>query len=250
MIQDPQLILRVPFQVSSAETDMYGRARLSALINLLIQSSILSADRLGFGYRHLQPLNLFWVLSRISIEIAEPLRWNNSGETETWPKSLDRLMYLRDFFIRDSRGLEVVKATSGWLTVDATSKRSRLDPALDVSPFELLKNRHALSSLPDKLSGVDGEVAATVTSAYYDIDINQHVTTTRYFDWMMDTFPPEFHQKNYPVFVAANFLREIKPGEIIQIRRAMNSNNAWHFEGYNASRQIIAFRGVIRFGEE
>ena len=129
-----ELILSMPFTVTSAETDMYGRARLSALINLFIQSSIQSADRLGFGFSDFSPQKLFWVLSRISVEITGPLQWTQTGVVETWPKDIDKLLYIRDFIMRDSRERVHARATSGWLTVDMETKRGKLieleDPTL------------------------------------------------------------------------------------------------------------------------
>ncbi|MCO5257830.1 MAG: thioesterase [Lentimicrobium sp.] len=243
------LILSMPFTVTSAETDMYGRAKLSALINLLIQSSIQSADRLGFGYRDFMPQKLFWVLSRISVEIAHPLRWTQTGVVETWPKDIDKLLYIRDFIARDSHEHVLARATSGWLTVDMETKRGKLIELEDPSMFFRLKDRHGLMHRPEKLGPVHGETVAEIKVSYFDLDINRHVTTTRYFDWMMDTFGHEFHRDKYPQAVSANFIKEIKPGETIRIVRNQTGANSYCFEGFNLCREITAFRGAITFTE-
>ncbi|HOI80588.1 MAG TPA: thioesterase [Petrimonas sp.] len=245
--QAGELILSMPFSITSAETDMYGRAKLSALINLLIQSSIQSADRLGFGYIDFRPQKLFWVLSRFSVEIAGPLRWMQTGEVETWPKDIDKLLYIRDFIVRDNREHTLAKATSGWLTVDMETKRSKLIDLEDPSLFFRLKDRHALTDRPEKLGPVMGEAVSVLKVSYFDLDINQHVTTTRYFDWMMDTFSHEFHRSRYPKTASINFLKEIRPGETIEIFRCETSENNFAFEGLSKSRNLTAFRGRITF---
>jgi len=245
--QAGELILSMPFSITSAETDMYGRARLSALINLLIQSSIQSADRLGFGYSDFRPQNLFWVLSRISVEIAGPLRWMQTGEVETWPKDIDKLLYIRDFIVRDNRERILARASSGWLTVDMESKRSKLIDLEDPSVFFSLKDRHAGIHRPEKLGPVQGEAVAERKVSYFDLDINRHVTTTRYFDWMMDTFSYEFHRSRYPKTASVNFLKEIRPEETIEILRCETAENNFAFEGINKSRNLTAFRGRITF---
>lgn len=243
------LILSMPFTVTSAETDMYGRAKLSALINLLIQSSIQSADRLGFGYRDFMPQKLFWVLSRISVEIAHPLRWTQTGVMETWPKDIDKLLYIRDFIARDSHEHVLARATSGWLTVDMETKRGKLIELEDPSMFFRLKDRHGMIHRPEKLGPVHGETVAEIKVSYFDLDINRHVTTTRYFDWMMDTFGHEFHRNNYPQTVSANFIKEIRAGETIRIIRNQTGANSYYFEGINLSRDNTAFRGAITFSD-
>lgn len=119
------LITTVGFEVSSADTDMFARLRLSAMANMLIQSAINSADILGFGFNGLREHNLFWVLSRLVIEIQKPLMWYDKQWVETWPKDLERILYLRDFLIRDGKDNVVAKATSGWLAIDLKSKRPK-----------------------------------------------------------------------------------------------------------------------------
>ena len=244
-----ELILSMPFTVTSAETDMYGRARLSALINLFIQSSIQSADRLGFGFSDFSPQKLFWVLSRISVKITGPLQWTQTGVVETWPKDIDKLLYIRDFIMRDSRERVHARATSGWLTVDMETKRGKLIELEDPTLFFRLKERHGLMHRPEKLGPVHGETVAEIKVSYFDLDINRHVTTTRYFDWMMDTFGHEFHRDKYPQAVSANFIKEIKPGETIRIVRNQTGANSYCFEGFNLCREITAFRGAITFTE-
>ncbi len=89
------------FNITSADIDMQARLRLGGLVNLLIQSAINSADQLGFGYGGLKEQKLFWVLSILTIEIYKPLEWYDIAEVETWPKNVERIIYLRDFIVRN-----------------------------------------------------------------------------------------------------------------------------------------------------
>ena len=80
---------------------MFARIRAGAMVNLLIQSAINSAESLGFGFAELREQKLFWVLSRLTVEIYHPLKWNEEAEVETWPKSVEGLLYTRDYIVRD-----------------------------------------------------------------------------------------------------------------------------------------------------
>lgn len=243
------LTLTMPFKVSSAETDMYARLRPGALVNLLIQSAVQSADALGFGFEGLQRHRLFWVLSRLSLVVYRPLQWHEEGSVETWPKDLDKILYLRDFMVRDGRQEVVCRATSGWLAVDAGTKRPKRLDDIDTSMFVRMKDKHALAALPEKLSPVGDGVSFDIRTTYYDIDLNAHVTTTRYVDWMMDTFDVSYHDQNYPTSMSVNFLRETKPGDSIQLLRQVSGEGAFAFEGKNTTMDGTAFFGRVAFGE-
>lgn len=261
------LTLFMPFKVSSAETDMYGRLRPGALLNLLIESAIRSADTLGFGYEGLQKHKLFWVLSRISLKIYRPLRWYEIGTVETWPKDLEKVLYLRDFLVKDQDQEVVCRATSGWLAIDADTKRPKKLDDIDMSLFNRMKNKHAMNALPEKLQPVGEGDTFDVQTTYFDIDLNAHVTSSRYIDWMMNTFESSFHKENYPTELSINFLRETKPGHSIRLtRQALDEqtpneqipneqipndqamdDQVFDFEGLNNTLGVPAFFGRVQF---
>ncbi len=245
-LSDEEIILHLPFKVSSADTDMHALLRLGSLVNLLVQAAINSADSLGFGFGGLRQQKLFWVLSRLTVEIEKPFAWYQSGEVETWPKDLDKILYLRDYFIRDSEQQIVAKATSGWLAVDLATKRPKTFDG-DISIFNRLKDKHALTTVPEKLFPVKGGETSEIKPTFFDFDLNGHVTTTRYIDWMMDTFPVDFHKNNYPKKLSINFLKETMPDETIRLTKQTNNEKSFAFEGFNITSNTFAFRGLIEF---
>lgn len=237
----------MPFNVTSDKTDMFARLRPGALLNLLIESAIQSADSLGFGYSGLQKHQLFWVLSRISIEIYRPMQWYEAGTVETWPKDLEKILYLRDFIIRDHREEVVGRATSGWLAIDSVTKRPKKLSDIELSLFNRLKDKHAMDTLPEKLQHISEGETFNMQATYFDIDLNAHVTSSRYVDWMMDTFGPDFHNKNYPTSLTINFMRETKPGESIRLMRQVIDPKSYVFEGFNNSQEVPAFLGRLGY---
>lgn len=235
------------FRVTSAETDMYSRIRLGSYVNLLIQASIHSADDMGFGFKDLKKLNLFWVLSRLTLEIYRPLRWHEELEVETWAKGLNRLFYLRDYLVHDDGKNIIGRGTSAWLAVDMETKRPRKIVDEDAVFFEHLKDKHAIRNLPESLDSIKEGDSFELQSSYFDIDLNQHVTSTRYIDWMMDTFSPEYHRDHYPKRLLVNYMRETKPLETLRILRNQCGKEQYSFEGINAGADTTAFRGQIEF---
>jgi acyl-ACP thioesterase len=246
-LSEKELSLKTSFTITSADTDMYSRVRLGAWLNFLIQSAIQSADDLGFGFGGIRKQKLFWVLSRLSLEIYRPLQWYEKIEVETWPKTVERIIYLRDFIVRDSREQIIARATSGWLAVDLDTKRPRKIDGVEADFFTHLKDKHALEESPEKLESVEGGDQFEIQSTYFDIDLNKHVTSTRYVDWMMDTFSIDFHKDHYPTKLSINYMKETKPKEKILLKRYETAKNVFSFEGINTGADTNAFRGKIKF---
>ncbi len=241
------LTLFSPYKITSAETDMYTRIRSGALINLLIQSAINSADSLGFGFKGLKKQQLFWVLSRLTIEIYEPLKWHQETVVETWPKTVEGLLYTRDFILRDKDKNIIARATSGWLAIDTETHKPKIIDGLQAELFVYLKDKHGINESPEKLPPVHQGDLFPVHTGYFDYDMNRHVTSTRYIDWMMDTFTVGFHAKNFPKRISVNFMKETMPGDSIQIMRHANNETQYAFEGTNLMHKTVAFRGKIDF---
>lgn len=246
-LSEKDLSIKTLYKITSADTDMFGRLRLGALMNFLIQSAIQSADKLGFGYKGLKGQQLFWVLSRITVEIDKILKWNDLLEVETWPKDVEKLLYLRDFIIRDTSGNQIGRATSGWLAIDAENKRPRKVEAINEEVLVRLNTKKAFEELPEKLDGLEKGNRINVKAGYYDIDLNKHVTSTRYIDWMMDTIPVEYHQENYPKRLSVNYMKETMPGEQISLNYHQAETNRFQFEGINTQRNSTAVRGLVHF---
>lgn len=232
------------FQITSADVDMFSRIKLGSLVNFLIQSAAKSADDLGLGFSNLKEYQLFWVLSRLTVEIYSPLTWYHSITVNTWPKNIERIFYVRDFVVKNEKGEIVAKATSAWLALDMESKRPKVIDSKKTEVFHLLSHEHALSYSPEKINQKALKQSIIKEPSYFDIDLNKHLTSTRYVDWMMDTFPVEFHKVNYPKKLSINYLKETMLGQRVSINKE-NTANEFLFEGVLSENDKPTFRAKI-----
>lgn len=238
-------ILTKDFEVTSADVDMFGRLSPSALLNILIQTAGFSADSLGFGFNNLTEKDLFWVLSRMTIEIYQTAKWQENLSVETWPKDVNGLLYLRDFIVKNSDQQIVAKASSAWLAIQLSSRRPKIIPDLE-KPFAELRNYHALSAIPEKIEEFDGKILSERIVTFTDIDLNKHLTSVRYIDWVMDAIDIEFHQENYPKALHINYIKETAPGESLEIK-FVEIGKKLMFEGKNLTNQKTSFRVKMEF---
>lgn len=248
-LTEQQLTLFTPYNTTSADTDMESRLRLGGIVNFLIQSAISSADNLGFGFSNLRELQLFWVLRNLTVEIYRPIKWSEVVEVETWPKNIEGVLYLRDFVVRDSEKQVVARATSGWLAIDFATKRPKRFNSEQMLYFTKLKEKNALPYAPIKLSAAACELSqqGIVTPTFFDIDLNRHVTSTRYIDWMVDTLPTDFLLTAYPTKLTINYLKETMLGDTVAICRGKADDGSFAFEGINQASGATAFRGLVEY---
>lgn len=236
----------IEYKLTSDVSDMFGRIRLSAFVNLMIQSAIKSANSLGFGFDMLKKNNMTWMLGRLSIEICCSLKWEDKIFVETWPKTVDGLLYIRDFIVRNQKDEIVAKGTSGWLAVDLDKKRIVSIDFLN-DTFYKLKDKNALEFMPVKIPTNQTDESFIRHASYFDLDINKHVTAVRYLDWMMDTFEVDFHEKNYPKEIHINYIKEIHVGHEIKLNKKLLEEGKYYFDAKNQTTGNESFKCIIKF---
>ena len=226
-----ELICRLPVQVTTADSDVFGRLRAGALVNFVLQAAVISADDLGFGLAYLRANKTYWVLSRLNMQIYKPMVWRDDLEIQTWPRDIDGLFYLRDFTVRDKDGITAA-ATSAWLAIDIKRKRPRkLEDDTNGIFTRMSTKSSGIRNLPKLgIPYVDPEKMEAINPVYSDFDLNGHVTTTRYIDWAMNTFPIDYHESHRMASLSVNFLREILPGDKLELKR-YNLDGKYFFEG-------------------
>ncbi len=218
------------FLVTSADVDFEQKLKISSLTNYLIQISWHHAEDLGWGVDDLLKYNLVWVLSGLHIKLDKYPDWRETITVITWPKGINRLFYLRDYLIKNETGEIIGRATSNWLMIDIDKRRPKLHE-LDDLLKNANKNRHAIEEVIPMLRQ-NNEVISTTDFAvrYSDVDLNKHLTTTRYVDWVMDTFSPDEVENKRPKSFMANFVKEVRFGREVKMIKSQSSENAQQFE--------------------
>ncbi len=217
--------------IESFDVDILGRLRPQALLAFLLNSAWNHANGSVYGYRELSARNLMWVLVKLHMIIRRQPRWGEELEIETWGKGIERIYALRDFTGTSSSGERIVSATSSWLIVDRTSGRPRrFNPKGDGFPWEM--DREEMKTDLEKVQKLDqGRQAASFRVHFSDIDVNGHVNSARYLQWMIDSHSQKYLEE-----------KEMKAVEISFLSEAMaNDEIAVYSEG-SAERELCSVR--------
>lgn len=234
-------ILEEHFLVSSADVDFTRTLRLSSLTNFLIQAAWKHAEILGFGMDFLHSNQLVWVLSRLQIKLYNRPYWNNGIKVITWPKGIHRLFYLRDMEVQDNDGNCIAKATTQWLIVNMPTKRPKLyNPESNI--FNENLDKHAIDNIDLSVATPEGIYQEfNFSPRYSDIDLNQHLTTTSYIDWMMNSFEMEELKELSVKELKLNFLKEIPYGTAVKIQRKHTQKEKCYYFNYCSEDEKLKF---------
>lgn len=210
------------YDIHSYEVDASKKLKISSLLQFFQESAGNHAESLGVGWRQLQEQGLFWVLSRITIEIEDFPTWEDTITIVTWPKSSDNVFAYRDFLLFNGTELErpTIKATSAWALINVETRRPQkielVAGSIPVSNDEnaLVDHPYKVDALPCAWNHSSGEVK------YSDIDMNGHVNNVRYFDWISDVYSQEHYAEMKIAKLDINFLAEAVLGDTYKVNMA------------------------------
>jgi acyl-ACP thioesterase len=204
--------------VESYEIDMFGLLRPHVFFGFLLNSAWGHTRGTMYDYRALSDRNQIWVLAKLQMEIRRPPRWGEQISIETWSKGTDRFYALRDFIIWSPEGDKMASATTAWMVLDKDSYRpQKLERMKDDFPSEpgRIEMETSLKKVQELEGGTD---RARFEVHFSDIDVNNHVTATKYLQWILDSYPLEQHMKKRLKTLEISFVAEAVMGDQVTVQ--------------------------------
>lgn len=222
-----------------------------SLANYLQDTADRHAIVLGVGMPALAEQGLSWVLHRMKITI---FRWPKIAEeikVETNPSGLERVFVYRDFRVLDQTGELLMTATSTWLVFD-TEKRSMVQPGAYFN--DIFEPYKALEFLPRAIQKVPTRpkmepMRRDVGARYNEIDTNDHVNNSVYFQWFIEPLSAQFLEGNRCTVFDIIFKKECsREDQIVSIAYPLDSTSFLHIiinqEGKEVAVGTSAWREI------
>jgi len=240
-------IWKESFPVRSFDVGIANLLKVQTIFQFFQEAAGNHATHLGVGYDALRSLGLFWVLSRVKVEITRLPHWGDEITLTTWPKGVDRLFALRDFRMSTGDGTALARGTSCWLLVDSEKMRPRRLDSIDRS-FPLNDREHALRETLDKIPVPPGLAPAYERKVMRsDLDVNNHVNNTEYARWITDALGDGEGASLRALQI--NYLEEAKLGETLAFSAGHigGEGKTWLIEGVNRAngRSIVQARADL-----
>jgi len=204
------------FQIQPQYVDFQFRVTMAALGDILLTAAGFNADDNGFGLRRLHELDYAWVLSRLAIEMKQFPEQYEKIEVETWIEEVGRVSTTRNFCIRNEKNEIIGNACSNWVMLDMKTRRAKDLMTLD-GIHEFASGDIGLIQKPIKLGSIDGEDYDAFKVKYSDIDINGHVNSIRYIQWISDCFSLDCYRKYQVKRFEINYVNEMLFNDFVEI---------------------------------
>ncbi len=231
--------------IRSRDCDLKGTWRLSAVMEAMQEAAGAHSLLLGCGREELLKKNIVWVLSRSELHMNRYPRIGEKITLHTFPVPNRIYFFPRYFVFTDERGEMIGKAGTLWLLLD-TVTRKMLPPG-DIA--RLIPENRDLTvpmKLPATVGNLQGvEFVSDYMPVYTDLDVNGHVTNTRYADWLCNSLGIDLMTEYEPETVIFNYNHEILPSQKVTLHRILREQQ-YRLAGY--VDQSIAFEigGILR----
>jgi medium-chain acyl-[acyl-carrier-protein] hydrolase len=217
------------FQIQPQYVDFQFRATMASLGDILLTTAGINADDNGFGLRRLHDMDSAWVLSRMAIEmIRYPEQYENI-QVETWVEEVGRANTTRNFCIRDEKNEIIGNACSVWVFFDMKTRRAKDLKTLE-GIHEYANGEPGMIGKPIKIDAVEGEDYDGFKVKYSDIDINGHVNSIRYIQWISDCFSLDCYRKCSVKRFEINYMNEMLFDDFVDIVGQQIESGDFRFE--------------------
>lgn len=237
------------YNVEAQDIDFRRRVSLMSLTNMILTTAGRNADENGFGLLELQTGHYTWVLSRLVVDMDRMPTEKDSLSIETWIEHVGAAFTTRNFRMRDGEEKVLGHAKSTWAVIDMRTRHSvRLDTIPSMQQFVV--DESVPVAEPSRIANIKGTVANNFTVKYSDIDINGHVNSLYYIQWLSDCFSLDYYKNHYIRRFEINFLKELVFGDSGDVHCRMASPRDYFFqietrEKGTACRARILFEDAV-----
>lgn len=235
-------------EVPAFAADFRGKIKFYYLCDWLFDAASEHARSLGWGYGDLKKQKRYWVLSRLHVQMQHYPGMHEHITLETWPRGISGAFALRDFRL-SVRDAGVCLATTAWLILDARNGRPvRINEFSEIHDYDT--GKYAIKEVPGKLPPVeDPDQSLQVPVRYSDLDVNDHVNSAKYIEWIQDSFDKKAYLNRQIGDFMINFLSEGRFGDVIRLERMPGKDPACenYFEAKKHPERRPVFRAFVRW---
>ncbi len=241
------------YSIRTYHLDAKTELSIPYLCRFILDSAGTHAYKLGFSVPEMFQHNMTWVLSRFYLRIDKIPSWNEEVIIKTWPSGTKGLFAFREFFLFDGQKNPIGEATSAWLVLDLKTRRplksdiifkddSYLYPR-QTTKGRLEKLRIQNIHFPQNENKENKEIERFTSEfkvRYTDLDLNQHVTSVSYIEWILDTLPLKVRREYHLKELEINFLAEAHIGDRLQTYAYSESSHPQNNDSLRFTHQIFA----------
>ncbi len=235
--------LRRDFVLRNYETDFCQQIKPSTVLGFFQETAGDHSEEMGLGYRKLGEQGLFWVLSKIYVEVERRPKYAEKVSVVTWPHEPNKAIYERSFLLEDAEGV-AMRAYSRWCILQAGSGRicpcSRLEqPEIDfIGEKSVAFDAWGIPSVPR-----ENGPAFSLRIANSEYDLNYHVNNIKYADYVFNCFTVKELESRRLKSFQLHYVKQTHEGDLLEMFREEVSPGVFAIEGVkNGEETVVSAR--------
>lgn len=214
------------YHLTAAQCNAQRELAPAQLIQQIIEVATEHADLLGVGFKDLQTAGNLWVLSRVAIDMKRYPHLLEDYSLTTWIESYNRHFSERNIEISSQTGEILGYARTIWVAININTRR----PA-DLSYISHISDTVCNHPCPIPKQGkirpiVPPQMCHPYRIQVSDIDVNRHVTSSRYVELVINQMDLEAYDKFFVSRFEIEYRREARYDEEMEICSSFNADGA------------------------
>ncbi len=228
------------FRLRSHNVDFTGRASMKTLSEIVLYCAGENAKENGFGIDDLQKMGITWVLARLSIRMKYLPKFGENISVETWISSVTGHLSERKMLVYDQNKEIIGYASTMWAVIDVKTRKAIQQSQAEIFGDVVVERDFEIED-SDRVRCLNSIEIAKHKATYSDLDINRHVNSCKYIEWILNTIDLEMLE-NRPFYgVLVNYQYEVLYNEVVSIRK--NEKKEFHWDIFNESQNnAVKFR--------
>ena len=204
------------FEIQLHEAGQNLKARVKSLFNYMQSAADRHSKSLGTSVSLMSEKNLTWVYSRFYAVIETYPQMYDRIFCHTWRSEVMNGLVCREFVIRNSNGVVLVRATSSLALIDRTSRKPVPIPGFITSGLESGKGRSIDFSSERIESKTEFDYITNIRTRYDDIDINGHMNNSSYAGIFFESIFEKYKETMFLKSIDISFRGEIIYGDELE----------------------------------
>lgn len=219
-------MLQSTFKIVASECSASSHLKLSSFQKMVQQASIQDVINSGVTRQKTLDKGLLWVISRMSFKISRVPSYDEKVTLITFPLKRMHFFFPRYYILKDEKGSTLIEGEGIWTLINKADRKpiNPLGYSINIPQSRLVdkyKKEEFTFFLPP-LKRTDAEVTREVF--FSDLDLNGHMTNTRYADWVSDLFDDDIFFKSKSI--TFSYLKEGKLKEKVVQKIEKDSSKA------------------------
>lgn len=198
------------------DCDMYKRIRPSAILTMFQDCSEALTEGWGVGLDAMLAVDVIWVAAKVECSVRRLPLHSELITVRGWACRCRSGIFPFRYTMDDAEGTRLIDGCSMWVLSDLRSHSmlSERIPKITLptpEPEGAPLPRMAPIRPPREPRQTKRQVR------FSELDINGHLTNTRYFDWICDLAPAQFHRTHPITGLRVDYRAETFPDEEITL---------------------------------